>query len=141
MRLIAPTPGVWLNVTLQESHLNLALALLGMCCSNRLLTMSREGCAMRMIFLPALMLLAACDSPSPAMMGIAPTYVTVDGADFSVRRNDLQAEAIRTNAMPFPSIGAIVHRAGEAMEQATGCDVITDTLRGDQNVMRADLIC
>ncbi len=87
------------------------------------------------------LLLAACDSPSPAMMGQTPTYVTVDEADFSVRRNRLRAEAIRTNAMPFPSIGAIVIRAGEAMEQATGCDVDPDSLRGDQTVMRADLIC
>ncbi|UWQ95959.1 hypothetical protein K3728_01560 [Rhodobacteraceae bacterium M385] len=91
---------------------------------------------------PALFLaLAACDSPSPAMMGIPPTYVTVDGAEFSVRRNGHRAEAIRTNPMPFPSIGAIVHRAGQAMEQATGCAVDTDSLRGDQNVMRANLIC
>lgn len=96
---------------------------------------------MRLLLLPFLLLLVACDSPSPAMMGIAPTFVTVDGADFSVRRNGNRAEAIRTNVMPFPSIGAIVQRAGEAMEQATGCTVITDSLRGDQNVMRADLIC
>lgn len=99
---------------------------------------------MRNLLIPAftfLLTLAACDSPSPAMMGITPTYVTVDGAEFSVRRNGTRAEAIRTNAMPFPSIGAIVHRAGEAMEQATGCTVITDSLRGDQSVMRADLIC
>ncbi|MBY4894434.1 hypothetical protein KUL25_16885 [Rhodobacteraceae bacterium N5(2021)] len=96
---------------------------------------------MRFLVFPLTLLLVACDSPSPAMMGITPTYVTVDGADFSVRRNGNRAEAIRTNATPFPSIGAIVHRAGNAMEQATGCAVITDTLRGDQNVMRADLIC
>lgn len=101
---------------------------------------------MRFLFhLPAVaalvLLLSACDSPSPAMMGIPPTYVTVDGAEFSVRRNGHRAEAIRTNPMPFPSIGAIVHRAGQAMEQATGCAVDTDTLRGDQNVMRANLIC
>lgn len=96
---------------------------------------------MRAFLLPAVLLLVACDSPSPAMIGIAPTFVAVDGAEFSVRRNGNRAEAIRTNAMPFPSIGAIVHRAGDAMEQATGCTVITDTLRGDQNVMRADLLC
>lgn len=97
---------------------------------------------MRNFALTALILtFAACDSPSPAMMGIEPIYVTVDGAEFSVRRNGSRAEAIRTNAMPFPSIGSIVIRAGEAMEQATGCSVDPDSLRGDQNVMRADLIC
>lgn len=97
---------------------------------------------MRILILTAFAFaLTACDSPSPAMMGITPTYVTVDGADFSVRQNGNRAEAIRTNAMPFPSIGAIVIRSGQAMEQATGCAVNPDTLRGDQNVMRADLIC
>jgi hypothetical protein len=97
---------------------------------------------MRILCFAALILfVTACDSPSPAMMGQAPTRVVVDGAEFSVRRNGTRAEAIRTNAMPFPSIGAIVIRAGEAMEQATGCAVDADSLRGDQNVMRADLIC
>lgn len=103
--------------------------------------MMRHLGGMRIALLLPLVCLAACDSPSPAMMGIPPTFVAVDGAEFSVRRNGTRAEAIRTNAMPFPSIGAIVHRAGQAMEQATGCTVDTDTLRGDQNVMRADLIC
>lgn len=112
-----------------------------MCCSNGLLTMSRECCGMRFLIPLSVLILVACDSPSPAMMGIPPTLVTVDGADFSVRRNGLRVEAIRTNAMPFPSIGAIVARAGQAMEQATGCTVIQDSLRGDQNVMRADVIC
>ncbi len=97
---------------------------------------------MRILTLTTLALtLAACDSPSPAMMGIAPTRIVVDGAEFSVRQNGNRAEAIRTNTMQFPSIGAIVIRAGQAMEQATGCTVDQDTLRGDQNVMRADLIC
>lgn len=91
--------------------------------------------------LTLILTVVACDGPSPAMMGIAPSYVTVDGAEFSVRRNGLRAEAIRTNAMPFPSIRAIVIRAGEAMEQATGCAADVDSLRGDQNVTRADLIC
>ncbi len=96
---------------------------------------------MRLGSLLFVLALAACDSPSPAMMGQEATRVVVDGIEFSVRRNGSRAEAIRLNAMARPSIGAIVSRVEQAMEQATGCDVVTDSLRGDQNVMRADLIC
>jgi len=85
--------------------------------------------------------LSACDSPSPAMMGIPQQRIVVDGAEFSVRVRGERAEAIRTNPMPLPSIGAIVARAETAMERASGCRVLTDTLRGDQSVMRADLDC
>jgi hypothetical protein len=95
----------------------------------------------RHLVLLAALALAACDSPSPAMMGQDAVRVTVDGAEFSVRRRGNRAEAIRTNMMTFPSIGAIVHRAEQAIEEATGCDVVTDSLRGDQAVMRADLVC
>jgi hypothetical protein len=89
----------------------------------------------------SLLSLAGCDMPAPAMMGADATRLSVDGAAFSVRVNGTRAEAIRTNAMPFPSIGAISTRAVTAMEQASGCRVIIDSLRGDQAVMRADLDC
>ena len=85
--------------------------------------------------------LAACNSPSPAMMGQAETRVVVDGAEFAVRQRDPRAEAIRLNFIANPSIGMVLSRAEQAMEQATGCDVLTDTLRGELNVMRAELSC
>ncbi|HID68480.1 MAG TPA: hypothetical protein EYP31_09560 [Roseibacterium sp.] len=90
----------------------------------------RDASRMRLLTLALLIFpLAACDSPSPAMMGQEATRVVVDGAEFSVRQNGNRAEAIRTNTMAFPAIGAIVIRAEQAMEQATGCEVDTDTLR------------
>ena len=92
-----------------------------------------------LLFLPVI--LAACASPAPAMMGAEATQVTIDTATFTVRIRGNRAEAIRTNMMAFPTIGQIYPRAREAMEQASGCQVVEDTLRGDQAVMRADLTC
>ena len=87
------------------------------------------------------LLLAACASPAPAMMGAEPTQVRIDNTDFTVRIRGNRAEAIRTNMRAFPTIGEIYPRARAAMEQASGCQVIEDSLRGDQSVMRADLAC
>jgi hypothetical protein len=85
--------------------------------------------------------LAACASPAPAMMGAEATQVTIDTTTFTVRVRGNRAEAIRTNMMAFPTIGEVYPRARAAMEQASGCRVIEDTLRGDQAVMRANLTC
>lgn len=85
--------------------------------------------------------LAACDSPAPAMMGADATRVVVDNLEFTVRIRGNRAEAIRTNMMAMPTIGQVYPRARQAMERASGCTVVEDTLRGDQSVMRADLDC
>jgi len=96
---------------------------------------------MKHALLPLLVMLIACDSPAPAMMGADATQMTIDGVTFTIRIRGDRAEAIRTNMMPNPSIGAIYPRALQAMEQASGCSVIEDSPRGDVAVMRADLDC
>ncbi|WP_420396527.1 hypothetical protein [Nioella sp.] len=96
---------------------------------------------MKMTPFPLLMLLAACDSPAPAMMGAEATRITIDAVEFSIRLRGDRAEAIRTNMMPNPSIGSVYPRAVQAMEAVSGCRVIEDSLRGDVAVMRADLDC
>lgn len=88
-----------------------------------------------------LALLTACDGPAPAMMGTDATRITIDAVEFSIRIRGDRAEAIRTNMMPNPSIGAVYPRAMQAMEAVSGCRVIEDSLRGDVAVMRADLDC
>jgi hypothetical protein len=85
--------------------------------------------------------MVSCDSPSPAMMGTEAQRIDVDGATFSVRVRGTRAEAIRLNPMPMPSIGAVIQRAGRAMELASGCRVIGDSIRGDPALLRADLDC
>jgi hypothetical protein len=84
---------------------------------------------------------AACASRAPAMMGVEAAQVTIAIATFTVRVRGNRAEAIRTNMMAFPTIGEVYPSASAAMEQASGCRVIEDSLRGDQAVMRADLAC
>jgi hypothetical protein len=86
-------------------------------------------------------LLSACDSPAPAMMGAEAQDIVVDGVAFTVRQRDTRAEAIRRTMMPNPSIGTVYPRALRAMQEVTGCRVIEDSLRGDVAVMRADLDC
>ena len=93
----------------------------------------------RLFLLP--LFLAACNSPAPAMMGAEVEMVTIDDVTFAVRVRGNRAEAIRTNMMAFPGIGAVYPRAIAAMEQVSGCRVVEDSLRGDQAVMRADLAC
>lgn len=98
---------------------------------------------MKPLVVPALflLLLAACDSPAPAMLGADATHLSIDGVEFTVRIRGDRAEAIRTNMMPNPSIGSVYPRALRAMEQASGCRVVEDSLRGDVAVMRAGLDC
>lgn len=96
---------------------------------------------MKYLIVPVVLLLAACDSPAPAMMGQTPRYITVDGIDFTIRVRDTRVEAIRTTMMPDPSIGRVYPRALRAMQEASGCRVVEDSLRGDVAVMRADLDC
>ncbi|MGI3185288.1 hypothetical protein [Nioella aestuarii] len=96
---------------------------------------------MKKTVLLLILLLAACDSPAPAMMGADATRVTIDGVDFTIRIRGDRAEAIRTNMMPNPSIGSIYPRALQAMEGVSDCSVIEGSLRGDVAVMRADLDC
>ena len=89
--------------------------------------------------LPLLLLLAACDTPSPAFRGIPATRVTVDGSTFDVRVLDNQAEALRVNAEYAPRFGPIQDRAGRAMAQVSGCEVRKVT--GDQALAFGSLKC
>ena len=85
------------------------------------------------------LLLAACDTPSPAFRGIPATRVTVDGSTFDVRVLDNQAEALRVNAEYAPRFGPIRDRAARAMAQVSGCEVRRVT--GDQALAFGALKC
>ena len=96
------------------------------------------------IYLVAVLLvlgLSGCDSPSPAFSGLNPVRVTVDGSTFSVRHTPFAAEAIRLNPEANPTRGGTVFKGAKAMVLASGCAVVTDTLDGDEAVVRADLDC
>lgn len=85
--------------------------------------------------------LAGCDSPSPRFAGVEPVEATVDGSVFSIRLKGGEAEAIRLSFEPGVRRGPTLVRAVEAIEQASGCDVVGYTVEGDTNVVRATLNC
>ncbi|MBK5934548.1 hypothetical protein C8N32_104146 [Rhodovulum imhoffii] len=92
----------------------------------------------RFLALAAVAALAGCDSPGPFFAPAPATRVTVDGSEFSVRRRNEKAQAIRLNR---ERRDGVMRRAHEAIEIATGCIVVPGTLRGDPALVRATVYC
>lgn len=92
-----------------------------------------------MRILISVLLLAACNSPGPHFRGLPATTVTIDGSTFDVRVNGRLAEALRTNTEYAPRFGPIRHRAKQAMELVSGCNV--KEVRGDQALATGILDC
>ncbi|WP_456388081.1 hypothetical protein [Profundibacter sp.] len=67
--------------------------------------------------------------------------IEVRGSTFKIRINGEAAEAIRTNFEYVPKIGDIFPKAKEAMEIASGCTVVPDSMHGDPALMVARLKC
>ena len=87
----------------------------------------------------AVLLLGACNTPSPMFQGIPPERVEIDGSVFDVRINGFAAEAIRVNSEYAPRFGPIEQKAGRAMAQVSGCQVVA--IGGDQALVRGVLDC
>jgi len=87
----------------------------------------------------ALFALAACDTGTPAYMGLAAQRVEVAGMVYDVRVQGLMAEALRQNVMGPRSQEDLALSAAAAMRSVTGCDVLQ--LRGDPSVMEGRLKC
>ncbi len=85
--------------------------------------------------------LAGCDSPSPKFMGLTARQVTVDRSLYSVRHTVFEAEAIRLSGEVPPHRSRAVLQAARAIEIASECEVLRNTLDGDANVVRADIDC
>lgn len=84
---------------------------------------------------------AACSSPHPHFMGVQMQVIEVRGSTFQIRIKGEFAEAIRTNFEYVPKIGDIFPKATEAMEIASGCTVVPDSINGDPALMVAKLKC
>lgn len=84
-------------------------------------------------------LAAACSAASPEFRGAPVTRVAVDGSVFDVRVRGGLAEAVRVNPQYAPRLDPIGPRAGVAMEQVSGCQVVG--VLGDQAVMTGVLDC
>lgn len=93
----------------------------------------------RLLALLFILLLPACNMPSPGFRGVTATRVTVDGSTFDVRVKDDNAEAMRVNMQYAPRFGVMQTRAATAMAQVSGCEVRTVT--GDQALAFGKLKC
>ncbi len=89
----------------------------------------------------ALVALAGCDSPSPAFARLPAHRVTVDGSIFAVRHTHFDAEAIRLSVEGSTTRGGTVFKGAKAMILVSGCAVVPETLKGDENLVYADLDC
>jgi len=89
----------------------------------------------------ALVLLASCSSPHPVFMSSQEQVVEVEGSRFTVRIKGELAEAIRTNFEFVPKISDTFPKAAKAMEIASGCTVVPNSMKGDPALMVAKLDC
>ncbi len=89
----------------------------------------------------AALALAACDSPSMAFRKLPATRVEAGGFTFSVRHTAWEAEVIRMNFAPGVRRRDVLIGAVEAIERTSGCAVIPRSVKGDTNIVTADLRC
>lgn len=85
--------------------------------------------------------LMGCDSPHPAFMSVEAQTIKVRGSTFKVRIKDDKAEVIRTNFERIPKIGDTFPKAAEAIEIASGCSVVPNSMKGDPTLMMARIKC
>ncbi len=85
--------------------------------------------------------LMGCDSPSIAFQRVEATRVQVAGSTYSVRHTRYEAEAIGIGFQPGATRRANVIKGVAAIENVTGCPVVIKSVRGDANIVAADLNC
>jgi len=99
---------------------------------------------MRMLVcLLGLLMVTACDGPSPVFIGQPVRVVAVDGSRFGVfmQGGSGQVEAHRISMEPLPSLVLTLDKAYRAIEIASGCTVVAGSLQGDQAIILAEVDC
>lgn len=98
----------------------------------------------RAVFL-VLSLLTACASPDRAYWGVNGVEEVIDGRRYVVYalRDTARprVQVIRMGYARRPEHPAIVLAMQQAARQATGCDLVEGSVRGDSGVMQARLAC
>ena len=94
-----------------------------------------------MRYLVLLLCLAACDSPSPRMIGADRAEMRVAGKTYVVYRKGPAFEAIRLDRVAHGGHDAARAAMLSAVAQATGCEPIAASVTGDSGVMRGRLDC
>lgn len=88
-----------------------------------------------------LLMIAACDSPSPWYDKASGKTEIVSGYTFRVHSNGRRAQAIRVSRERRPHVALVVPAAMIAIERATGCAILRDRAKGDTNVIVAQIDC
>lgn len=92
-----------------------------------------------------LVLLAACASPAPEMMGATRAEVVLQGITFVVFRKGTRAEVVRMGYLTRRQRASVQDLMVQAAEQATGCHVrdgsLVTGLPGDTGEARMTLSC
>jgi len=97
--------------------------------------------------LPAIVLLAACASPSPEFLGAAEQLVLIEGTRIAVFRKGDAAQAIRLDRAGRAEQPLMPARLRAAIEVATGCSAKPGSegpvlgLQNDSAVLTARLAC
>lgn len=98
-----------------------------------------------MRIVPALLLLAACASPSPGMFGAIRDEVTKGGIRFVVYHAGSRAEVVRMGYLTRAERTPVPRLMEEAAAEVTGCRVIPNSMvtqiPGDTGVAWFDLDC
>lgn len=85
------------------------------------------------------LLLAACDSPTPKVARWQKATVTEGGMTFGLHWTATEAEAYRTSKHLRPRLSLVRANAARALTRATGCTVTA--VSGDQAIVTAQLDC
>lgn len=92
-----------------------------------------------------LLLLCACATPSPRMMGASRHDIRLQGLNFAVFHKEDRAEVVRLDFVARPSVARIRPLMEQAAAQSTGCRVIpfsaTSMAPRDTGVVAFDLDC
>ncbi len=96
---------------------------------------------MRSILLVSTCLLLACSEIPTQKSGVSGEFVDIGAAKFAVFSEGESALAIYIGALRAPDEDWVMPAAQRAIERATGCPVIPDSLQSDSKTIQANLDC
>ena len=96
---------------------------------------------MRRALLALALLLPACATPSPHLLGAPRAEVVVDGRRYAVFHDGRSAEAVRVSLDPAWSTARTRREGRLAVRRATGCRVAPGSLRANSSVLAARIDC
>ena len=96
---------------------------------------------MRLSLLAVVILLVACDSPSPGMRGGGHFRTEFEGVKVTIWQKQHKVEIIRHSFAYGQESGQIICTMARAAAAKTGCRLRPETIEGDAGVLRARLQC